>query len=193
MFIVVIIILLISVAVLGFQFRANTKLSRYGMSIYGGTSKKSDLDEQFRIQQEMLARRKNPKAKEANFKKVEERREAVAKTAGKTLWSKKTKDGIDPLNAWKAAKDRGDVKDLGYTPEPPKDSSLFGINIPIPMSPIDVPQYDNGQRFDLRLPYAERGYEDEDADVMGKMAKAFGGFFGKGDKDKKKEDEGNQK
>jgi len=30
-------------------------------------------------------------------------------------------------------------------------------------------EYDNGERFDLRLPYADQGYVDEDADVMGKL------------------------
>jgi hypothetical protein len=36
-------------------------------------------------------------------------------------------------------------------------------------------KYDNGGRFDLRLPYAEQGYVDESADVMGKLASFFGG------------------
>ena len=36
-------------------------------------------------------------------------------------------------------------------------------------------KYDNGGRFDLRLPYADQGYVDEDADVMGKIAGFFGG------------------
>ena len=36
-------------------------------------------------------------------------------------------------------------------------------------------QYDNGGRFDLRLPYADQGYVDEDADVMGKITDFFGG------------------
>ena len=59
------------------------------------------------------------------------------------------------------------MKDLGYeeiTPE--KKASVFGFSIPLVQSPIDLPGYDNGQRFDLRLPYAERGYEDEDSDFM---------------------------
>ena len=30
-------------------------------------------------------------------------------------------------------------------------------------------------RFDLRLPYADQGYVDEDADVMGKVMDFFGG------------------
>ena len=36
-------------------------------------------------------------------------------------------------------------------------------------------QFDNGGRFDLRLPYADQGYVDEDADVMGKLSDFFGG------------------
>ena len=36
-------------------------------------------------------------------------------------------------------------------------------------------QYDNGGRFDLRLPYADQGYIDEDSDVMGKLSGFFGG------------------
>lgn len=36
-------------------------------------------------------------------------------------------------------------------------------------------KFDNGGRFDLRLPYADQGYVDEDADVMGKLASFFGG------------------
>lgn len=36
-------------------------------------------------------------------------------------------------------------------------------------------KFDNGGRFDLRLPYAEQGYVDEDADVMGKLTSFFGG------------------
>lgn len=36
-------------------------------------------------------------------------------------------------------------------------------------------QYDNGGRFDLRLPYADQGYVSEDADFMGKLSSMFGG------------------
>ena len=34
-------------------------------------------------------------------------------------------------------------------------------------------EYDNGERFDLRLPYVDQGYEDPDADVMGKLMDLF--------------------
>jgi hypothetical protein len=36
-------------------------------------------------------------------------------------------------------------------------------------------KFDNGGRFDLRLPYAEQGYVDDDSDVMGKLSSFFGG------------------
>jgi hypothetical protein len=36
-------------------------------------------------------------------------------------------------------------------------------------------KFDNGGRFDLRLPYADQGYVSDDADVMGKLSSLFGG------------------
>lgn len=45
-------------------------------------------------------------------------------------------------------------------------------------------EYDNGERFDLRLPYVDQGYEDPDADFMGKLMGMFGGG-----KKKKEEDQ----
>jgi hypothetical protein len=58
--------------------------------------------------------------------------------------------------------------------------------------------YDEGLRFDLRLPYAERGYEDPDSDVMGNFSKGLSNLFGgkkkmgKGEKDKGKGTEGKE-
>ena len=40
-----------------------------------------------------------------------------------------------------------------------------------------------GAGFDLRLPYADQGYVDDDSDVMGKLAS----FFGGGNKKKQEE------
>jgi hypothetical protein len=40
-------------------------------------------------------------------------------------------------------------------------------------------KFDNGGRFDLRLPYADQGYVSDDADVMGKLSSLFGGGGGK--------------
>eukprot|EP00899_Mesostigma_viride_P009963 jgi/Mesvir1/18969/Mv18936-RA.1 len=41
----------------------------------------------------------------------------------------------------------------------------FGIIVP--MAPFGIPEYDNGERFDLALPHVDEGYVDEDADVPG--------------------------
>lgn len=52
----------------------------------------------------------------------------------------------------------------------------------IPLIPIGLPEYDGGERFDLRLPYVDNGWVDEDADFGKQVSKFFG--FGK----KKNED-----
>ena len=149
-------------------------------------SKKEQQEEQFRIQQEILAQRRNPKAKAELEEKINKRRLEADKKMKTTLWAQNTDPNVDPLESWKKAKAQGLVKDLGYeeiTPEMKK--SVFGFSLPIVQSPIDLPGYDNGQRFDLRLPYAERGYEDPEADVMGKFFGLFGGNNKKVSKGKK--------
>jgi hypothetical protein len=125
----------------------------------------------------MLAKRKNKPAMKSYFNSVEERRTAVDKKATKNLWSR-AQDDEDPLTKWKAAKARGEIKDVGYEAPPP---SRFGT-FEFPLNPIGMPAYDNGERFDLRLPYAERGYVDEDADVIGKAFSGLKGLFGGGKK-----------
>lgn len=171
--------LIICLSLIVTSLRTRTSNLRITKTILNNYNSASEKEEQWKIQQEMLARRKDPRAREKAAKAVERRRQEAEQQMAKTMWAKNTDPSKDPLAEWKKAKARGDVKDLGYTAAPPKSSSMFGINIPLIQSPIDVPNYDNGQRFDLRLPYAERGYEDEDADVMGKIVKAFGGLFGR--------------
>lgn len=166
----------------GFSPSLSVRKGNVKSVLYG---KEADKDEQFRIQQEMLRRRRDPKAKAENEARVEARREQATKTVRKQIWNLRVKtDEEDPLVKWKEAMDAGEIKDFGYPDEPPKEASLFGLNIPIPQSPIDVPKYDNGERFDLRLPYAERGYVDKDADVMAKVSNFFGRLLGGSEKDK---------
>lgn len=43
------------------------------------------------------------------------------------------------------------------------------------MASFGIPKYDNGERFDLRLPYVDAGYEDPDADIMGRIKNWFWG------------------
>ena len=59
-----------------------------------------------------------------------------------------------------------------------EDEELGGIIIPL--APFEIPEYDYGERFDLRAKYTDEGYEDPDADVMGKIGRFF-----RGGKDKK--------
>ena len=187
--IVVVVLLFMTISmtcILGLNSRSTTAAHKRVRTCIRG--KEADKEEQWRIQQEILRRRRDPKAKALAEAKVESRRVEASKQVGRNFWNKRVKsDNEDPLDQWKEAKKRGEVKDFGYPEEPPKESSLFGLNIPIPSSPIDVPKYDNGERFDLRLPYAERGYVDDDADVMGKISKFFG--FGKKGTSKRSDDE----
>lgn len=148
-----------------------------------GFKNDNEREEQYKVQQEMLAKRRNPRALEKEKAAIEARRVEASKKINKTLWAKNSDPSADPIDEWRDALKKGDIKDLGYSPEPPKSKSLFGITIPLPLSPIDVPEYDNGMRFDLRLPYAERGYEDADADVMGKLSSWFKSL-GKANKEK---------
>eukprot|EP01035_Chromulina_nebulosa_P019529 gene19529-25426_t len=126
------------------------------------------------------------------FESVDEKRANVIKETNKTLWSK-SKDSIDPLEKWKEAKSNGLIKPLGYEPEPSKSSSKSGVNIIIPINPIGIPKYDAGERFDIRLPYAERGYEDPDADVMGKFVSGISSLFGIKKKENNAEDKNSKK
>lgn len=53
--------------------------------------------------------------------------------------------------------------------------------IPLPSLPLQVPfgntKYDEGERFDLRLPYVDEGYVDESASLGNTLKRLFG--FGK--------------
>lgn len=140
--------------------------------------KEAMKDEQWKIQQDMLARRKNKTNMKKYFGKVEDNRKDLSAKAQDTIWAR-TKDNIDPIEKWKSARDSGKIKSIGYEPEPSRNASRLGFNVIIPINPMGIPKYDNGERFDLRLPYAERGYEDESADFMGNVMRGFRNIFGK--------------
>jgi len=188
---VYIVVLLLSIhtnIALGFMKVARRNRNKLPKPLYlfgfGGRpdpQKEAEKQAQLKIQQEILARRKNPKSKDELVKKVDSRREEVAAKVKKTVYSN-LKDEEDPLEVWRNAKERGYVKSLGYEAQPQEirgQTSIFGLNIPIPLSPIDRPEMDNGERFDLRLPYAERGYVDTDEKSI---SNAFSRLFGSGTK-----------
>jgi hypothetical protein len=107
-------------------------------------------------------------------------------------WKKRRADGTisDLENQY------GDPKKIGGIPIPGASFGVggeFGVGYVHPQFPVTVfpcppkvsfiqllvyfrrGKFDNGGRFDLRLPYADQGYVDDDADVMGKISAFFGG------------------
>ena len=166
-------VLVLSALALGSSYRNIPSLKKAGFNEKDVTikAKASDKDEQFRIQQEMLAKRKNKAKMTEYFEKVEAKRTEVSKAMKETSYTG-ISDKEDPIAAWKKRKDNGLLPPLGYEADKEKGSFIF------PASPIDKYDYDNGQRFDLRLPYAERGYIDEEEEVnKKKFAENIGNLF----------------
>ncbi len=140
-----------------------------------GPWKPGEKDAAFEQQQAILARRRDKRKNKEYFDNVRKTRaEREATLAEKRLV---VRDGEDPLVPWKELKRKGLIDEAGYGEE---ESG----GIVIPMASFGIPKYDNGGRFDLKLPHVEIGYTDEDADVMGKAKRAFGKFFGFGKEDK---------
>lgn len=141
---------------------------------FGGKDKreKSERDlereEQWQAQQEILARRKNNSWQ----KGVSERRAKVKKYMNDPEFKKK----CDEENRQKFL-----AKKAEEGPEP-----KFGIIIPI--IPVGIPEYDGGERFDLRLPYVDNGWVDEEADI-GRQFRRFLGL----EKKKKNDDKDGKK
>ena len=136
-------------------------------ALFGGLFGKDDekereKEEQYRAQQEVLNRRKSNSWQ----KGVKERRQK----ASRYLNDPEFKKQCDEENRKKFL-----AKKAEEGPEP-----KFGIIIPI--IPVGIPEYDGGERFDLRLPYVDNGWVDDDADAF----KQFKRFIGL---DKKKKDD----
>lgn len=118
------------------------------------------------MQQEVLKSRKTG----AWQKEVNERRKDVSRYMN----DKEYKKEVD------AAKRKRFLEKKALEPEVPK----FAIIIPI--NPMGMPEYDGGERFDLRGKYVDEGWVDEDADVL----KKIGNFFSGGGKKKEADAKG---
>lgn len=121
------------------------------------------IDEAYEAQQAILARRRNPRAREQYFKDTEKRREQETdKWIDKLAWQKREDSaGFNKLDEFKKRRATGKVKKLGY-----EDQQKGGI--PLPMASFGVGgefgvggKFDNGERFDLRLPYVDMGWVEE--------------------------------
>jgi len=87
----------------------------------------------------------------------------------KDYYAKRVKNikGKDNLEEWKELNKGKTYKD-DYSDEP-------GYSLPIPIASFGLPKFDNGERFDLRLPYVDQGYVAEDSeDVVGRFLGIFG-------------------
>lgn len=136
------------------------------------SAKELEREEEYRRQQEVLARRKNNSWQ----KEVKDRRARVTRY----MKDPEFKKVIDEENRKKFLE-----KKAAEAPEP-----KFGIIIPL--IPIGMPEYDGGERFDLRLPYVDNGWVDDEAD-FGKQVGRFFGNLGKKKSSSKDDDRKSQK
>ena len=103
----------------------------------GGSADKDDLDEQWKLQQEILKNRRAPKEeRDKYFEKVEKRRkDASEKQADMWAWqTKKYGKGEDPINEWKKRRASGQISDLDNQYG---DEKKMG-GIPLPMASFGV-------------------------------------------------------
>lgn len=143
-------------------------------SLFGFGKKKEktwreiEREEQIKVQQEVLARRKSG----AWQQEVRERRAKASRYLNDPEYKKKC--DADNRAKFKAQREQEKLDN----PEP-----KFGIIIPL--APFGMPEYDGGERFDLRLPYVDNGWVDEDADFFKNVGKLFGGGKKKNDEQEK--------
>jgi hypothetical protein len=116
----------------------NTQLNGlFDRFVGGGSASKSDLDDQWEAQQEILRARRQPKTeRDKYFRMVEERRaEASAKQQANWAWqTKQYAKGEDPINEWKKRRESGVISDLDNQYGDPK--KIGGI--PLPMASFGV-------------------------------------------------------
>lgn len=99
-------------------------------------------------QQEILAARRDPKKQQAYFQQVNQRREQASKNV-KELFNLSQGGKQDPAIKWMELRKQGKIKER-ETYEQYGDTNR---GIIIPQVPFGDAKYDNGERFDLRLPY----------------------------------------
>lgn len=144
--------------------------------LFGGNSDKNegksqaqlDKEEQWRVQQELLeARRSGSFIREAG-----ERRKKVAETlAGRKNARAEEKAALargempESLGKWRNYKKKEDETADGR-------SGVGGIVLPL--NPLGMREYDEGERFDLRSPYADGAYVDDGEETAWDSLRNFG-------------------
>lgn len=118
-------------------------------------------EEEFRLQQELLAKRRSG----VLIKEANDRRKKVQETlATRRELRQAEKDALgrgempDSLNDWKP-----------YDDETNKNANS---GIVVPLLPFGIKKYDDGERFDLRSPYSDGGWVDpEEVDAWAGLKK----------------------
>ena len=161
--------------------RRAVQTRRYGFfeDLFGSDDpqKNAAKDEQWRIQQDVLKRRQSKEATNKYFDDVDANRQKATKEQV-TKWAFQRDPSQDSLIGWKKLRDSGEIGDLKTGLGTDGKKREGGLPIPLPSFGLGGEagvggEYDNGERFDLRLPYVDQGYEDPDADVMGKFMDLF--------------------
>jgi len=132
----------------------------FGSIFKPNAEKQAEIDRAYEAQLEVAAQRKGGDAAKRMAAMEERRAAASAQFKDKFGWQQSK----DPLAEFKKRRADGRIKDLSYDDEPKG-------GIPMPMASFGVGgefgqggKYDNGERFDLRLPYADKGWVPDDAD-----------------------------
>merc|ERR1712071_249548 len=136
--------------------------------------KQARIDAADLAQQRIVERRRNPDKMDAYQADVRAKRKEL--TEEKAVYDFQRYEGADydPLTDWEKLREEGKII-IGDDLERDKSTERLGSE-----GLQEV-------RVDERMPYIERGYVDEDADVVGNIMKIFGG--GKKDDDKKPKQE----
>ncbi|PSC68565.1 hypothetical protein C2E20_7777 [Micractinium conductrix] len=134
--------------------------------------KEEEKEEQYRKQQEVLARRRSNSWQA----EVVERRKEVSKYMQDPVYKKK-------IDAEKRARFKSKKE------QEEKDNPVPKFGIIVPLAPFGNPDYDQTERFDLRLPFVDFGDPDPELENDPLGLKQIGKAFGWG----KKGDEGGSK
>lgn len=124
--------------------------------------KKAIKEEQFRIQQDLLeARRTGSAIKDASIRRQKVQSTLADRKAARQEEKDSLAKGIipDSLKNWKNYKKKED-----------QGAGLGGIIVPL--LPFGLKEFDEGERFDLRSPYADDGWVDpEETDMWAGLKK----------------------
>ncbi|KAI3424946.1 hypothetical protein D9Q98_008328 [Chlorella vulgaris] len=144
-----------------------TALFGFGKKSNEKSEKDLEKEEQYAKQQEVLNRRRTNSWQG----EVKERRKEVSKYLQDPAYKKKIDE--EKRARFKAKKEQEE-----------KDNPVPKFGIIIPLAPFGMPDYDETERFDLRLPFVDKGDPDPELDNDPLGLKQLGKALGLGKKPK---------